>query len=305
VAGKAILVPTAERDPAIGLSIFAPVFRGVRAFMYNSFEERAMIRAVSGNDDVPGVVVGIGSELPARTEPARFRQAYDLRGPFVIYVGRIDENKGCKELFDFFQRHLAIYRPDLTLVLVGNTLLPIPDDPQVRHLGFLSDQDKFDAIAASDALVMPSYFESLSMVALEAWGLGRPVIANARCDVLQGQCLRSNAGLFYESFDEFSETLRLLTTNRRINRVLGENGRGYYARHYAWPVIEAKYESVLAELAAAGTAAARPMEPVPGFFARRRRSVAAAREVLARVPVGAAEGHRRDDSPERPDRRTA
>ena len=45
-----ILVPTAERDAAIGLSIFPPVFRGVRALMYNSPEERAMIQAVSGNE---------------------------------------------------------------------------------------------------------------------------------------------------------------------------------------------------------------------------------------------------------------
>ena len=51
---RAILVPTAERDAAIGLSIFQPIFRGVRALMYNSPEERAMIQAVSGNHDVPG-----------------------------------------------------------------------------------------------------------------------------------------------------------------------------------------------------------------------------------------------------------
>ena len=42
---RAILVPTAERDSAIGLSIFQPMFRGVRALMYNSPEERAMIQA--------------------------------------------------------------------------------------------------------------------------------------------------------------------------------------------------------------------------------------------------------------------
>ena len=66
--GKPILVPTAERDPAIGLAIFGPVFRGVRAIMYNSHEERAMIQAAAGNDDVPGVVVGVGSEVPERAD---------------------------------------------------------------------------------------------------------------------------------------------------------------------------------------------------------------------------------------------
>ena len=73
---KAVLVPTAERDPAVALGIFGPVFRGVRAIMYNSPEERAMIQAAAGNQSVPGVVVGVGSDVPARTDPARFRRKY-------------------------------------------------------------------------------------------------------------------------------------------------------------------------------------------------------------------------------------
>ena len=72
--GRAVLVPTAERDASIGLSIFQPLFRSVRAIMYNSPEERAMIHAVSGNDQVPGVVVGIGSDVPNNPQPARFRR---------------------------------------------------------------------------------------------------------------------------------------------------------------------------------------------------------------------------------------
>jgi hypothetical protein len=73
-ASRALLVPTAERDGAVGLSIFGPIFRGARALMYNSFEERAMIQAVAGNDAAPHVVVGVGSEVPARTNPDRFRR---------------------------------------------------------------------------------------------------------------------------------------------------------------------------------------------------------------------------------------
>jgi glycosyltransferase involved in cell wall biosynthesis len=184
---KAVLVPTAERDPAIGLSIFGPTFRGVRAVMYNSHEEQAMIHAATGNQDVPGVVVGVGSDLPAQTSPERFRQKFQITGPFAIYVGRIDENKGCGELFSFFQRYAATFPRGLDLVLVGSAIMPVPQHPRIHHLGFLPDQDKFDAMAAADVLIMPSYFESLSMVALEAWALGRPVLANGRCDVLKGQ----------------------------------------------------------------------------------------------------------------------
>ncbi len=196
VPSKAILVPTAERDGALGLDIYGPVFRGVRAFMYNSYEERALIQGVSKNESVPGVVVGVGSEIPEKSNAGRFRQKFNMRDRFAIYVGRIDENKGCVELFDFFEHYSASLVDGMHLVLIGTAHVPIPKHPRIHHIGFVDDQDKYDAMAAAEVLIMPSYLESLSMVALEAWAMGKPVLANAKCDVLQGQCLRSNAGLF-------------------------------------------------------------------------------------------------------------
>src|SRR3954470_23139941 len=115
--GKAVLVPTAERDAAVGLSIFGPVFRGVRAIMYNSHEERAMIQAAANNASVPGVVVGVGSDVPERTDPDRFRRKFKIARPFAIYIGRIDQNKGCGELFSHFQRYAAAFPRGLDLVL--------------------------------------------------------------------------------------------------------------------------------------------------------------------------------------------
>jgi len=287
-ASRALLVPTAERDGAIGLSMFGPVFRGGRALMYNSFEERAMIQAASGNTGVPHVVVGVGSEVPADPNPGRFRQKFGITSPFVVYVGRIDENKGCKELFTFFERYTRAVRSDLCLVLMGNSLLPIPDHPRIRHLGFVPDEDKFDGIAAADALVMPSYFESLSMVVLEAWALGKPVLANGRCDVLQGQCLRSDAGLFYENYEEFLEALALLQANRRVAAAMGRNGREYFQRHYAWPVIVRKYMDMLNRLRADDAAGARraAIDPLPGWFARRRSNLPPADDVVKGLPAG-------------------
>jgi glycosyltransferase involved in cell wall biosynthesis len=281
---RAILVPTAERDEAIGLSIFQPLFRGVRALMYNSPEERAMIQTVSGNSAVPGVVVGVGSDVPQHTQPGRFRQKHDIRGPFAVYVGRIDQNKGCKELFELFQGYLRDPGGKLSLVLIGHSLLPIPEHPRIRHLGFLDDTDKFDAMAAADLLVMPSYFESLSMVALEAWALGRPVLVNGRCDVLKGQCIRSNAGLYYETYDEFHATLRALEQNRWLSATLGRNGRQFFRDHYDWRVIERKYLDMFARLSKDTTAV--PIEALPGWIDRRRQDLPAARDVMARLPAG-------------------
>jgi glycosyltransferase involved in cell wall biosynthesis len=281
---RAILVPTAERDEAIGLSIFQPMFRSVRALMYNSPEEREMIQTVSGNKDVPGVVVGVGSDVPENTQPGRFRQKYDIPGPFVVYVGRIDQNKGCAELFEFFRGYLRDPATRLSLVLIGHSLLPIPEHPRVRHLGFLDDRDKFDAMAAADLLVMPSYFESLSMVALEAWALGRPVLANGRCDVLKGQCIRSNAGLYYESYPEFFETLRAIEQNRWLSGTLGRNGRQFFREHYDWRVIERKYLDMFAQLSS--DAPLRANDSSPGWLDRRRQDLPAAQDVVARLPAG-------------------
>lgn len=293
VPGRAVLVPTAERDPAVGLGLFGPMFRGVRALMYNSFEERDLIQGVSGNDAVPGVVVGIGSEVPERPVAARFRQKYGIDRRFAIYVGRIDENKGCKELFAHFERYARRRREPLQLVLCGNSILPIPDSPHVRHLGFVSDEDKFDAIAAADLLVMPSYFESLSMVALEAWALGRPVLANGACDVLKGQCLRSNGGLYYAHYDEFAEALDWFARHPAEARALGANGSAYYRRHYTWPVIEKKYMDMFDRLsrdpAAAGSAR---LEPLPGWWARRQPTLRPARHVVDALPTGASRSGR-------------
>ncbi|MBI1873984.1 MAG: glycosyltransferase family 4 protein [Acidobacteria bacterium] len=292
VPRRAILVPTAERDPAIGVGLFHPIFRSVRAIMYNSPEERALIQRVSQNEDTPGVVVGIGSDIPAAVSPNRFRQKYNVRDPFAIYVGRIDENKGCKELFGFFERYIEWAPTTLSLVLLGEALLPIPAHPRIRHLGYLSDADKFDAIAASDLLIMPSYFESLSMVALEAWALGKPVLVNGKCDVLRGQCVRSNAGLYYETFAEFGETLYALESNRPLRLALGQNGRDFYRANYGWPVIEGKYLDMVRQLqqedrsGPGGGQPRRSVAAMPGWFRRRRHNLPPARDILARLPTG-------------------
>ena len=287
VNDKALLVPTAERDPALGLAIFAPIFRAVRGIFYNSPEERAMIERIANNGSTPGVVVGVGSAVPRETSPERFRRAHDLHDPYVVYVGRIDENKGCGELFDYFTNYRPRLGQRLTLVLMGTSILPIPKHPHIRHLGFVSDRDKFDGIAGAEALMMPSYYESLSMVALEAWALGRPVLANGRCDVLRGQVVRSRAGLYYESFEEFAETLFTVTTNRTLNQAFGDNGRAFYDQHYAWPVIERKYQDLLSRVAQpdANTGAAR-LDPLPGWLTRRRKTLAPAATLVDALPRG-------------------
>jgi glycosyltransferase involved in cell wall biosynthesis len=72
------------------------------------------------------------------------------------------------------------------------------------------------------------------------------VIANARCKVLAGQCLRSNGGLFYHGYAEFAESLRLLLRDDVLAASLGRQGQAYVDREYAWETIDEKLEGLLA-----------------------------------------------------------
>lgn len=280
--GKAVLVPTAEREPSMGLAIVGQVFRGVRAVMYNSPEERAMVEDLAGNAAVPGTVVGVGVDVDRAGNAGRFRAAHGIDGPYLLYVGRIDRNKGCDELFDYFLQFARSAPVPPTLVLLGSAVMPVPDHPRIRHLGFVSDEEKFDALAGAAALVMPSPFESLSMVVLEAWAQGRPVLVSGRCEVLVGQCIRANGGLYYRTSDEFAAALQLLLEDEPLAGRLGRNGQTYCRREYAWPVIEQKYRTMLDTLSREPRPAAR-MEPLAGWLTRRRRVLppAAARVAAA------------------------
>ena len=104
VAPKAVLVPTAERDAAVGLSIFGPIFRGVRALMFNSFEERAMLQHAAGRD-LPGVVVGVGSDVPERPRARPLpRRSTASRARLRSTSDASTRTRAASELFEFFQR---------------------------------------------------------------------------------------------------------------------------------------------------------------------------------------------------------
>jgi glycosyltransferase involved in cell wall biosynthesis len=256
VRERAVLVPTAEEDPALGLGIFHPLFRMPRGIIYLTPEEQVLIEEASGNASVPSVTLGSGLDLPAGSSPAEFRARHGLTRPFLLYVGRVDRNKGCTTLFAYFQRFLEETGIEVDLVLAGKAALAIPDHPRIRHVGFITEQEKVAAMEAAEMLVMPSPYESLSIVALEAWKLGIPVLANARCRVLAGQCRRSGGGLSYDGYAEFREATRLLLADADLRGALGRQGREYVDREYSWDRIDTTMETFLARIAQSPSPAA-------------------------------------------------
>ena len=180
-----------------------------------------------------------------------FRRRHRLHGPFALYGGRIDAGKGCEELIEYFSHYVKDGGAG-SLVLMGVKMMPIPDEPFIRFAGQLPDQERSHAVEAATVVVVPSPFESLSIIALEAFAAGTPVLVNARSEVLVDHCRQSNAGLYYASRDEFVECLKLLMSDERLRVDMGRNGREYVRRNYRWDIVLQKYERVFARVRAAG-----------------------------------------------------
>ena len=80
----------------------------------------------------------------------------------------------------------------------------------------LPDEERLHALEAASVVIVPSPYESLSLLALEAFAVGTPVLANARAEVLVEHCRRSNAGLYYADRWEFIEALKLLLRDPQL-----------------------------------------------------------------------------------------
>lgn len=240
VADRAVLVPTAEEDPVIRLGILDEYFAKPGAYLFLTPEEETLVSLHCSQPLPRSAVIGVGLD-PVPPEAANSLPA-GISSPYLLYLGRVDPNKGCGTLLRFFARRRLDGVP---LVLAGPANMPVPDDPLVKRLGFVDPAAREALIAHARALVVPSPYESLSMVLLEAWNHGIPALVNARCRVLKGQALRANGALYYHNYDEFARGLELLLGEPELARDLGAQGLRYVEREYRWPTVMGKIEHVL------------------------------------------------------------
>jgi glycosyltransferase involved in cell wall biosynthesis len=245
VADRAVLVPTAEEDPLIHVDLLNRYFTLPKGFLFLTPEEEALVamRAPAGK---PSAVIGCGLDPVARSADLSRLDPLQLSDPFVLYLGRIDPNKGCQALVRHYLRYAETGR-NVQLVMAGPASMPIPDHPLIRPLGFVTDEVRDALLARARALVMPSPFESLSMVLLEAWNHGVPALVNARCKVLRGQIERANGGLYYGTSTEFTAALDYLLDRPEQAHALGRQGLAYVDREYRWPTVMQKIETLLAQ----------------------------------------------------------
>jgi glycosyltransferase involved in cell wall biosynthesis len=245
VAERAILVPTAEEDSAIDLDVLPEYFDKPAGYVFMTPEEQKLVASRALHALPSSVVTGIGLEPAPSARPSR-GLLDDLRIPpsYLLYLGRVDRNKGCDALLENFQEYAAT-RTDVTLVLAGPAKMQVPDHPQIRALGYVSDEVRRALLAHATALVVPSWYESLSIVLLEAWNHAVPALVNGRCKVLAGQVTRANGGLYYMFPAEFDEAADYLLGRQSERDALGRQGLAYVEREYRWPTVLGRIERLM------------------------------------------------------------
>ncbi len=250
---RSLLIPCLHDEPFAHLRWTRRVLRAVRAVCFHVSAERALGEAVCDGDPGNFVLVGEGVNTEIGADGERFRRKYHVEGPFLLYAGRKAREKNTPLLVEYYARYRFTH-PDtpLKLVLIGSGGVRVPErlGRDVLDLGFVPAPDKYDAYAAALALCQPSLLESFSIVMMEAWLCGAPVLVHAGCAVTREHCLASNGGLFFGEYFEFVEAVDLLLGDSDLRRRLAENGRAYVLASFTWDRVTANYLDLLGRLGA-------------------------------------------------------
>jgi glycosyltransferase involved in cell wall biosynthesis len=244
---KSYLVPCYHREPLAFLRTIGQNAMMAAGILFNTLAEKKLAEAELGIRNPNSRVVGEGVDTNAKGDPSRFRAKYGVRHDFLLYVGRLQREKNVPQLLEHFKSYARNMTGGVGMALAGMGDVKIKDDPAIRlrHLGFIPEQDKIDACSACLAFVLPSTMESFSIVMMEAWLQGKPVIANAACNVAREHIYKCGGGILYAGADEFSAAVRTLTENPDIASQMGRKGREYVLANFSWETVMERIEKVL------------------------------------------------------------
>jgi len=223
--------------------------REIPRMVFLSGPERELAERLYGLSETQKEVAGayVESGWEKDVNPDRFRQKYQISEPFLLCAGRKDAGKKTDLLVRYFNNYKRRRKTDLKLVLIGGGRLDLPEEyfRNVLDLGFVSAEDKHDAMASCLALCNPSFFESFSIVIMESWLAKRPVLVSEQCLVTTNFCRESNGGLWFDSYAVFEGCVDYLLSHPETVRQMGENGFDYVQSHFTKEVILQKYRRFL------------------------------------------------------------
>ena len=250
---KSVLIPCFHDEPYIYMDIFKDVFEKIAGIVYNAKPEYELANKVFDLSATKQEVFGVGLDTDLTSDGNSFREKFRINSPFILYAGRKDSGKNVDTLVKYFTEYKKRTKSDLKLILIGGGEIELPHEltsnNEIIDLGFVDIQDKYNAQAAAELLCQPSKNESFSLVIMESWLCGRPVLVHNDCAVTKNFVKESNGGLYFSDYFEFEGCVNFILNNKEISGEMGENGRKYVCENFAWNVIVDKYMKFFGEVA--------------------------------------------------------
>ena len=249
---KAVMIPCFHDEAYVYMKIFRELYSQAAGMIFNARPELELTERVYDTENVEKIVMGIGMDVDLKTDPAAFRKKFGINEPFIIYAGRKDMGKNVHTLLKYFGEYKKRNPSDLKLVLIGGGEIDIPESAakDVIDLGFVDIQDKYDACGAAEFLCQPSKNESFSLVIMESWLCGRPVLVHEHCEVTKNFVRESSGGLYFGDYFEFEGCLDYFLNNKDISAAMGLNGRQYVLRNFDWNIIIDRYREFFEKIEA-------------------------------------------------------
>lgn len=244
---KSILVPTMHDEKPSYMPGYKKVMSSPSWILFNTATEKIFSEKLFPIDKINKRIVGVGIDLLKDTFSTLpvLPPSLSLQSPYIVYIGRVDANKGCDVLIDYFHRYQKQTNSTVQLVMVGKKILEGREEKNVHFTGFVDDHTKNVILMHAEALVIPSFFESLSLVLLESMGAGKPVIANGKTEVLREHIEKSEAGWMYFNYEDFKKAMNELLHNPEGNKVKGKKGYTYVQQNYTWKKVLEYYDEAI------------------------------------------------------------
>ncbi len=248
---KSYLIPCLHDECYAYVDVIQSMFRQVSGCVFNALPEMELAQSLYGKA-VKGGEVGMGFEPFAADYVEKLEPYFDEKFPYMIYVGRKETGKNVQVLIDHFvdfKESGAV--SDLKLVVVGGgsfTDLHRPgalERNDIVDLSQVSERDKHRLIRHALALCQPSTNESFSIVLMEAWLLGCPVIVNAGCPVTRYHAISSGGGLYFRDSEDFSLVTKELLNSKSLRNQLSSSGFEYVREMYSWSAVINRFDKVM------------------------------------------------------------
>ena len=250
---RSFLIPCLHDEGYAEMRVTRRMFHKALGALFLSKAEMALAKSLYGGlAGMETFLLGCGVDELGATDAAWFREKHKLGdAPFLLYVGRKDATKNTPLAVEYFTRFRRRNPSSpLRLVMAGPGAVPVPEEarPYTLDLGFVTPQEKANAYAAATALFQPSLMESFSIVIMESWLAGRPVLVHRRCAVTSEHVRESGGGFAVGSFPEFCEAMELLLGDPAQAAAMGARGAAYARRDYSWDAVCGRFMTLYGAL---------------------------------------------------------